>query len=203
MAEVPGIGGYADEAPDLMVRYEHGDSACLHQPVLHLMPSPPAHVLEIGAGTGRDAAWFAAQGYKVTAVEPVDALREGAMRLHTDETIRWVDDGLPELASLAGERDAYDLVMLTAVLMHLDLQQRERAMHTIAQLVRPGGLIMLYLRHGPAPEGRTMFDVTAEEIKTIAAPLALSPIFELLNEPDGRARPGVSWTRLALQKVTD
>jgi len=201
MAEVPGTAGYAAEAPDLMQRYERGDTARLHRPVLHLMPQPPAHVLEIGAGTGRDAAWFAARGFTVTAVEPVDALREGAMRLHTVETIRWIDDGLPELKSIAGEHEAYDLVMLTAVLMHLDAPQRLGAMRTIAQLVRPGGVIMLYMRHGPVPEGRTMFDVTAEEIKAISAPLDLTPIFELLDEPDGRSRPGVSWTRLVLQKA--
>ena len=46
-----------------------------------LLPDAPGTVLDIGAGSGRDAAWFSAQGYDVIAVEPSSGMRSrGATR---------------------------------------------------------------------------------------------------------------------------
>ena len=69
MAEVPGIAGYAEEAPVLLERYETYDFEQIHAPVQHLLPTTPSRVLEIGAGTGRDAAAFVRMGHEVIAVE--------------------------------------------------------------------------------------------------------------------------------------
>lgn len=60
--------GYADEAPLLLRRYESVSFAEVHRAVAHLFPTAPAGVLDIGAGTGRDAAGFAALGHRMFAV---------------------------------------------------------------------------------------------------------------------------------------
>ena len=70
---VSGTEGYADEAEELFKRYESIPPADAHRAVLHLIPGVPSRILDIGSGTGRDAAWFAAQGHRVLAVEPTDA----------------------------------------------------------------------------------------------------------------------------------
>ena len=89
-------------------------------------------MLDIGAGTGRDAASFAAMGHRVVAVEPTDALRLPGMALHRSKRIEWLDDSLPDLARLRSRGDDFDLVMLTAVWMHLDAKQRRQAMPNLA-----------------------------------------------------------------------
>ena len=99
---------------------------------MHLIPSVPARILDIGAGTGRDAAGFAAMGHSVTAVEPTAELRHAAMALHASARIEWLDDSLPDLALLHARSDTFDVVMLTAVWMHLDERQRQRAMPPVA-----------------------------------------------------------------------
>ena len=38
-------------------------------------------------------------------------------------------------------------------------------MGRVAGLLRPGGLMTLLLRHGPVPQGRRMFEVSAAETK--------------------------------------
>jgi len=195
---VRGTEGYADEVDALVRQYESIPFADMHRPQMHLLPAAPADVLDIGAGTGRDAAGFAALGYRVTAVEPTAAMREAARALHPEPGIAWIDDGLPELASLTG---VFDVVMLTAVWMHLDAAERRAAMARVAALVKPGGVMMLSLRHGPVPAGRRMFDVTADETVALAAAHGLAAV---LNEGarDGlQRRPGVSWTRLAFRKA--
>jgi hypothetical protein len=48
--------------------------------------------------------------------------------------IEWLDDSLPDLAAMSGRKEEFDLVMLTAVWMHLDEVQRELAMPNVSAL---------------------------------------------------------------------
>src|SRR5438876_6059232 len=170
---VSGTEHYAEEAPDLLKRYESISFADTHRSVMHLIPNEPCHVLDIGAGTGRDAAGFAALGHRVAAVEPTAEMRRGAMALHPSPLIEWLDDSLPDLAILLARGEQFDVVMLSAVWMHLDERQRRRAMPNVAALVRAGGVLVMTLRHGPVPPGRRMFEVSAEETLGLAQPLGL------------------------------
>ncbi|MFH6786225.1 MULTISPECIES: class I SAM-dependent methyltransferase [Methylobacterium] len=191
---LPGTAGYAAEAEALVSRYESIAFSDIHAAILPLLPAPPAHVLDIGAGTGRDAAGFAALGYRVTAVEPTPELRRQAAVLHPSPLIAWLDDGLPDLAALA---DAFDVVMLTAVWMHLDEAERRRAMSRLAALVRIGGVMALSLRHGPVPPGRRMFDVSASETIDLAREHGLRCLLCRTDEDAQLRRPGVTWDRVA------
>lgn len=167
-----------------------------HFRVAHLIPSPPLDVLDIGAGTGRDAAWFAARGDRVTAIEPTRELREGAIALHPDPRITWIDDGLPDLESVRGR--AFDLVWMSAVWMHFDAEERASMMPTIAALVRRGGALMVSLRHGSVPEGRRMFEVGAGETVALAESAGLSAVSA--EDFDSPYAAGVTWSRLWLAK---
>lgn len=201
-ARISGTENYADEAPELLKRYESISFADAHAPVLHLMPPAPCRALDIGAGTGRDAAGLAALGHSVVAIEPTEELRRGAMLLHPSPIIEWLDDSLPHLAAVRARKQEFDLVMLTAVWMHLDAAQRELAMPNVSALVRNGGIVIMSLRHGPIPPGRRMFEVSAEETIALAQ---RSKLFCTLNrEAEASLRqPGVSWTRLAFQQGMD
>ena len=96
--------------------------------MLHLIPAAPCRILDVGAGTGRDAAWLAGMGHRVTAVEPTEAMRLRAIKLHPSPLIEWLDDSLPELARVRSGGELFDLILLSAVWMHFDLAQRREAM---------------------------------------------------------------------------
>jgi SAM-dependent methyltransferase len=195
--QVSGTEHYAEEAPDLLKRYESISFAETHRSVMHLIPNEPCRVLDIGAG--RDAAGFAAMGHRVVAVEPTEAMRRGAMALHPSPLIEWLDDSLPDLATVLARGEQFDAVMLTAVWMHLDAQQRREAMPNVAALARNGGVMIMTLRHGPVPPGRRLFEVSAEETIGLAQPLGLRCVQNRQAESSLR-QPGVSWTRLAFRK---
>ena len=75
-------------------------SAATHGWLLELLPERRGLILDVGAGSGRDAAGFAAMGHEVVAVEPsTSMLREASMR-HADTRIRWIDDRLPGASTL-------------------------------------------------------------------------------------------------------
>jgi SAM-dependent methyltransferase len=157
-------------------------------------------VLDIGAGTGRDAAALASMGHKVMAVEPLAAFRERAVALHPSARIEWVDDSLPDLTRIPGE-PAFDLVMLTAVWMHLDVDQRRRGMTRVSCLLRAGSTLLLSLRHGPFPDGRRMFHVSPDETIELARGEGLVMGAAQTYQRDFFGRPGVTWTTLAFAKA--
>ena len=84
-ARISGTENYAEEAPELLKRYEYISFADAHAPVLQMIPPAPGRILDIGAGTGRDAAGLVALGHSVVAVEPTKELRCGAIRPRSDQ----------------------------------------------------------------------------------------------------------------------
>lgn len=195
-----GTEGYAEEAATLAARYERLTLEQVHGDALRLFPKPPASVLDIGAGTGRDAAALAARGHKVVvAVEPTRELREHGQKAHAARKIKWIDDSLPDLDKVFDLDRRFDLVLLTAVWMHLDKEQRHAAMASVASLTEPGGRIVLSLRHGPVPKGRRMFPVTAAETVALADSQGLATLYNK-QHPDMEGRDGVSWTWLVFER---
>ena len=197
-ARPSGTEGYGETAAERARQYESIGFADVHGDILHLFPATPSQVIDIGAGTGRDAAAFAQRGHGVTAVEPTAELRAEAERLHARWPITWIDDSLPDLDRVHERGGRYDVVMLTAVWMHLDAGPRERAMARVAPLVKPGGLMALSLRHGPVPAGRRMFEVSAQETGELARRHGLATIHESKG-PALLGGPTVWWDRLAFR----
>lgn len=200
MVRVSGTEGYAEEAAALVNHYESLSFAENHRLVLHLIPTAACRVLDIGAGTGRDAAGLAALGHRVVAVEPTAEMRTRAMALHPSSQIEWLDDSLPDLARLVARGETFDVVMLTAVWMHLDAAQRQRAMPNVASLVQPGGVLLMSLRYGPVPKGRRMFAVPADETVRMAVAAGLRLVLRREGLAPSLGQAGVTWTRLAFSK---
>ncbi|WP_251021702.1 bifunctional 2-polyprenyl-6-hydroxyphenol methylase/3-demethylubiquinol 3-O-methyltransferase UbiG [Streptomyces sp. ISL-98] len=168
----------------------------VHEEILHLLPEAPVRAVDIGAGTGRDAAALAGRGHEVIAVEPVRQLRLVAQRLHADANVVWLEDSLPGLEGLDGE---FGLILLSAVWMHLDEQERAAAMGRLAELLAPGGLLVISLRHGPPPTDRRMFDVPADETAALARECGLS-VLQVGGGQDQLGRNEIHWSELALRK---
>jgi ubiquinone/menaquinone biosynthesis C-methylase UbiE len=85
-----------------------------------ILPPPPATVLDVGGGSGAIAVPLAAEGYRVTVLDPSAAMLDLAARRATDANVelRLVQGGVEELAELAP--GPYDAVCCHAVLLYLD-----------------------------------------------------------------------------------
>lgn len=196
---IGGTQGYAAEADRLAAAYESITFEDVHRDILHLIPTAACAALDIGTGTGRDAAALAKRGFAVTAAEPTAALRIHGEQWHAGLDIRWLDDCLPDLPHLSASGERFGLVMLTAVWMHLDEGERQRAMQAVAPLVARGGRVAISLRHGPVPEGRRMFDVSAEEVIGQAAMRGLC-LLHRAERGDMFNRGDVTWDVLMLER---
>ncbi|WP_258127729.1 class I SAM-dependent methyltransferase [Achromobacter anxifer] len=199
MTSVSGTAGYGENAQALADQYESIAFAEVHRDVAHLIPAAPARIADIGAGSGRDAAALARMGHAVVAAEPTPELRQQGQRRHALPNLEWVDDALPDLALLRGQGRAFDVIMLTAVWMHLDADERRLGMQALAALLAPQGQILMSLRHGPVPPGRRMFDVSAQETIALAAGHGLSS-HHLSSREDMLDRADVRWSFLGLRR---
>lgn len=184
--------GFAEFA----ARFESISFESVHRASLPYLPSRPVSVLDVGAGSGRDAAWFAARGCDVVAVEPASTLRELARRLHPDPRIRWEDDRLPSLARIRRSQLTFEVIWLSAVWMHLRPEERSPALRRLATLLRPGGRMFVTLRRGPPDPDRIMFDCSPDEIERIAAQLGLI-VRAVLSADDALGRVGLIWNPLS------
>lgn len=183
--------------------YEAIGFADVHQGAMPFLPPTPGLVLDVGAGSGRDADWFASRGWQVVAAEPAGALRQEAARRHASPAIRWLDDRLPSLANVHRLGLSFDLVWLSGVWMHVPTDDRARAMRKLATLLRPGGRMVITLRHGPAPEDRPMWPVDAFEVERLGLEvgLALRVATERVDDLQGRA--DVRWQTVILDLPDD
>ena len=122
--------GYGAVSDAWIERGEAISSPSMFAPVIDLLPSEPVRAIDIGAGSGRDAAWLAGLGHRVVAVEPVDRLRKAGMSRHSAETIDWRSGSLPDLGAIA-ERNAFDLVLVIGVWQHLEAPDQAQAMRRL------------------------------------------------------------------------
>lgn len=195
------LEGYAADAATLIPLFEAISPAELYAPVAHLLPEAPSRIADVGAGTGRDAAWFAARGHGVLAVEPVAALREAGAALHPSPRLEWLDDRLPDLQVVLARGETFDRVLLTGVWQHVRPQDRPAAMAALARLVAPRGLLIMSVRRGPGAPTRPVHRAPPDEAVRLAQDEGLvlvhrrgTPSLQAANRA-----AGVTWTWLAFQ----
>jgi len=193
------IHAYDAQASVLAERYEALSSADVFSGLLDHFPlEGGARVLDIGAGSGRDAAWLALLGNDVVAAEPSAAMRAQATARH-GVAARWIEDSLPDLANIRSLGTRYDFILLSAVFMHVHAEDRARAMQTVAALLEKNGTCILSLRCGPPDPDRAMYAVTPNEVLSLAAASGLRPVGSISDETDRLGRTEIRWSAFVLR----
>jgi SAM-dependent methyltransferase len=184
-------------------RSEAVSSENLFGPFLDMFPPPPARIVDIGAGTGRDAAWLSRRGYEVTAVEPVAELRDAAIGLHATDGIAWCDGTLPDLVLVPAPEGGFDVALLSAVWQHLDDRDRALSMPNIADLTADGGLVLISLRQGPSAPSPTLHAASVQATLDLASANGLRMEREVRIESMQVAdrAAGIYWTWLAFRRL--
>jgi SAM-dependent methyltransferase len=160
----------------------------------------PASVLDVGAGSGRDAAWLASLGFEVVAVEPSAAMVQEARRYHTGSPIHWVEaDSLPGLERTLQRGQVFDFILLSAVWMHLPQSQHRHALRTLVSLMKPGARMAITLRHGPPAPGQEVYETSAVDIEVLCRDHAACVERRHENVADRGGRAEVSWTQLVIR----
>ena len=195
---------YSANASTLAFKYNSLNPEALHASWSRFIPDNPGIALDIGAGSGRDANWLADKGWDVVAVEPCTKFRELA-KPSSHANVIWQDDELPELKSLRTAGHRFNLILLSAVWMHVLPNRRERAFRIISELLAPGGILVFTLRHGnDAQENheRGFHPVSSGELEKFAKQRALAQVDREISD-DHLTRSDVRWETLVFQLPDD
>ncbi|WP_320171208.1 class I SAM-dependent methyltransferase [Maridesulfovibrio sp.] len=185
------IESYNLEIENRIKKYESLDFESFHPEVLPYLPTPPAHVLDIGAGSGRDAAFLVKKGFQVTAVEPAKRLLEAAQKRHAGIKISWAEDRLPELAKLPSPPAQYDVILLSAVWMHLSSKERKKAFSRVSELLKHNGIIIFSYKIG-GKEEEGFYKIDTAQFDTRAHKVGLELLSQNINL-DSLGRSELSW----------
>lgn len=210
---------YNDNADELAKQYLSKSFDEVHQSWSQFLPvviaNPNARILDLGAGSGRDAKHLAElsasthgdkNNIQIFAVEPAKTLAEIGALQTSGLNVKWIEDSLPSLSHLTKQEISFDLILLSAVWMHVPPSDRSRAIRKLANLLKPGGKLVISLRHGQTDEEkkqRKMHSVCADELKRLAADVGLFTKLETPKEEDKLGRNHVSWQTVVLQMPDD
>ena len=192
---------YRTEASTLLRLYEQVQFEDVHHNLLPYMPRVPTQALDVGAGSGRDAAWLAARGWHVTAVEPSSELRAGGRKLHPSARIRWIDDTLPDLTQVKRLGHRYSLIMMSAVWMHVAEQDEAEALTTLASLSSPESLTAITVRSGGDTARRGFHDSDIPRLLRRAAEAGFIMLADSVTS-DALGRPDIRWRHFVLGRAS-
>jgi SAM-dependent methyltransferase len=181
--------------------YERLQFSSTHRSFLRFLPAKGARCLDVGAGSGRDAAALARRGYLVTAVEPSNGLRQLAIAAHKAPSIEWIKDALPELASVRAMGTLFDFILLSAVWMHIAPQDRITSLRSLKHLLTPTGSICMTLRLGAPPSNRLAYPISLNELEQQARVCQLQMVYLSRSTRDSLKRDDVRWVKVVLKHL--
>lgn len=192
---------YHQYAEQLSTQYNSIDFESVHRSWQSYWPMQGDKVLDVGAGSGRDARWMQLQGCEVIAIEPSQGLRELGSQ-HTGAQVTWMDDSLPSLSRTENLGMRFDLILVSAVWMHLPASYRERAFRKLSNLLAPNGRLVITLRHGEFSDERQGYSVSVEELEQFAKNSALL-VRHVDDSKDSLSRSAVWWQTVVMTLPDD
>ncbi|HSP80864.1 MAG TPA: class I SAM-dependent methyltransferase [Myxococcaceae bacterium] len=146
------------------------------------LPPPPARVLSLGEGEGRNGVYLASRGYQVTAVDASAVGLDKVRRLAAEHGVS-VETVHADLAHHAIAPGTWDVIVL--VFCHLPMPLRRQVHRAVVAGLRPGGVLVLEgytpaqltFRTGGPPVRELLY--TAEELREDFAGLELPLLREL------------------------
>ncbi len=196
-----GKSPYDEKAKEYSERYESLTFEKVHVDIMPFIPSSPARILDVGAGSGRDAVWYASRGHDVTAVEPSTGMLLEAQKRHKDASVTWIQDGLPDLEKIRKKGEKFDFIHLSAVWMHVRPDAREAAFENLTSLLAEGGRMPISLRLGQPDSDRRMYPIDVAQMKDFARRYGLEIAhFSAGGARDLQKRGDVHWGYICYQK---
>jgi SAM-dependent methyltransferase len=139
---------YNGNAAACAAKYESADMSHLDHLLLRHLPEKDARVLELGFGSGREAAFLLQNGHDVRAIDASAGMVEEALRRHPQLSGRLTCEALPleEGSRLLGE--SFDAVLAIALFMHIPDSDLFETIFQLKRLLKPRGTAFISVSVG-------------------------------------------------------
>jgi len=195
---------YERNAPEIAAGYESVEMRRTLHGISGYLPEGAA-LLEIGTGSGRDAAWLLEQGFSVTGIDGSRRMIGEAVSRHPELHDRIRHCVLPDPLPFPAER--FDGVLSLATIMHLREETIPPVLGEINRVLRPGGLAALSVsversglsERGEDSRGRHFTVLSVAAWRRLLGSAGFEMVRDWAN-PDATGRPGVSWATLIARR---
>lgn len=188
---------YETNAEDLAARYESADVRELHSRMLSTF-SPGSSLLEVGCGTGREAAFLIENGCDVDCIEASRSMISLALEYHPELKDRIITGVAPGCLNSINKK--YDGIYSIATLMHLSLDDIAAVLEGFYSRLKTSGRILISVplsrpdleASGYDPKGRYFLLLSEEEWCDVIGGAGFTEI-ETSTNADGMGRSSVKW----------
>ena len=196
---------YDKNAPSLANRYEMADMSYTHRTLIRHLPEG-GKVLEIGCGSGRDAAFLLNHGFDVTAIDSSSEMLSTAIAYHPELAERTCRASIPfsDKDPLLDRR--FNAIVMIATVMHISDQDLFECACQLRQLLSPDGIVFIStslgregIVEGYDSEGRIYIERQPDELQLLFERIGFRLITNYQSE-DSFGR-NFSWITLVMQLV--
>ncbi len=192
---------YVDHA----IRYANSsyrvDMNELYQIFIDNLPDSNQHILDVGCGSGRDAAYFASLGYKVMAIDGSQTLIDWA-KSHYDAQIEWQCMTFEQTPFRVWYK-RFTGIWACASLLHVPYVELPFLFNNLLNTLKDNGTFYASFKYGDSEridEGRFFCDMNEARIDNIIASLDNSVTFESWVTEDRRVDRQEKWLNLMIRK---
>ena len=196
---------YDAKASDLAAEYESADMSDAHRILMRHLPER-GRILEIGGGSGRDAAFLLSKGFDITAVDASEKMLAAARQCHPELGNRLAKAAFPLASDSSLLTQRFDAVVLIATIMHIPEQDLFECASQMRDMLSGGGMLILSasikrdgIAEGRDSDGRLFVERPPAELQLLFERLGFRLVAQYANK-DSFARK-VSWYTLVMQRA--
>jgi SAM-dependent methyltransferase len=201
------VSHYDTHAREQSSRYESANLSPLYTFLLQHLTPRGASVLELGCGSGRDAAFLLANGYDLTGIDASAGMVAEATRIHPELAGRVSCAAVPVSDDSPLLLRTFDAVLSIAMFMHIPDPDLPTVVLQVRGLVRPGGALILDvsvghagLKAGRDARGRLFLERTPEEYRRIFEHNGFNFAAQR-STVDSLSRPYLRWVSLVFHRT--
>ena len=160
-------------------------------------------ILDVGCGSGRDANYFAKQGYNVTAIDASAELIQWARQHHMSSRISWVHLDFSSIEKQAWE-NKFTGIWACASLLHVPFLELPFIINSLLETLADEGVMYLSFKYGKVErvdEERFFCDMNESRWKAIVAKIPQVIEYKIWLSADKRSSIENNWFNITIKKT--
>jgi 2-polyprenyl-3-methyl-5-hydroxy-6-metoxy-1,4-benzoquinol methylase len=195
---------YDENAVEFAIKTAHIDMHDLYELFLNQLPKRDTQsILDVGCGSGRDANYFAEQGYEVTAIDASAELIQWAQRHHMSSKIDWHHLDFSGIEKKPWE-NKFTGIWACASLLHVHFLELPFVIKSLLKTLTDDGVIYLSFKYGKGERidnERFFCDMDELRWKTIVAKIPHVIEYHIWLSADKRSGIKNNWFNITIKKT--
>ena len=197
---------YDKNTVEFAIQTAHIDMHDLYALFISQLPQRDTQcILDVGCGSGRDASYFAKQGYEVTAIDASAELIQWARQHHMSSRISWVHLDLSSIEKQAWE-NKFTGIWACASLLHVPFLELPFIINSLLDTFTDDGVMYLSFKYGQGERvdnARFFCDMNETRWKTIVTKIPQVIEYDIWLSADKRADCKNAWFNVMIKRKND